>query len=59
MSVLPVPAHLNTGWERWRSPLLLAALLILALIAAIVLALNTPWVLDEPMPQYDWTSIIH
>jgi hypothetical protein len=37
--------------------LLLVALLLLALIAAFVLALNTPWVLDEPMPQYDWITM--
>jgi hypothetical protein len=41
-------------WQRWGSPLLLAALLLLALIAAFVLAVNTPWVLDQPMPQYSW-----
>ncbi|HET9222671.1 MAG TPA: hypothetical protein VFO07_09215 [Roseiflexaceae bacterium] len=55
--MLPVSAHPNTWWERWGGSVLLAALLILALIAAVVLALNTPWVLDEPMPQYDWTTI--
>jgi hypothetical protein len=44
-------------WQRWGGSLLLAALLILALIVAIVLAVNTPWVLDQPMPQIDWKTL--
>jgi hypothetical protein len=35
---------------------LLVTLLLLALVASIVLAANTPWVLDQPTQPYDWMS---
>jgi hypothetical protein len=35
---------------------MLVTLLLLALVAAIMLANNTPWVLDQPAQPYDWMS---
>lgn len=46
----------GSWWHRWGGSLLLVALLLLMLAAAIVLADNTPWVLDQPVQPYDWTG---
>jgi len=35
---------------------MLVTLLLLALVAAIMLANNTAWVLDQPAQPYDWMS---
>jgi hypothetical protein len=40
-----------------RQHMLLAILLLLVFIAAVFLAANTPWVLDQPLPPYDWASV--
>ena len=44
----------GSWWQRWGSSVLLVAMLLLVLAAAIVLANNTPWVLDQPVQPYDW-----
>ena len=47
-------AQLHSGWQGTRSALLLL-MLLLVLGATLVLAAYTPWVLDQPVPPYDWT----
>ena len=46
-------AHLFSG----RQDMLLVILLLLVFVAALVLAANTPWVLDQPLPPYDWAIV--
>jgi hypothetical protein len=41
-----------------RQGALLVILLLLVLGAAIVLAARTPWVLDQPMPPYNWAIVL-
>ena len=55
MPPVQAPVVQSIWRQRWGTPLLLAALL-LALVAAFVLASNTPWVLDQPAQPYDWMS---
>ena len=42
---------------RGRADVLLVILLLLVLVAALALAANTPWVLDQPLSPYDWAIV--
>ena len=57
MAMGHVPAQLQDWWQGRNGSLLLVALLLMVLIAAIVLAAYTPWVLDQPAQPFDWMSV--
>ena len=56
MPPVQAPVFQSLWWQRWGGSLLFAVLLLLALVAAIALATNTPWVLDQSTQPYDWMS---
>jgi hypothetical protein len=56
MPPVQAPIFRSVWWQKWGTPLMLVTLLHLALVAAIMLANNTPWVLDQPAQPYDWMS---
>jgi hypothetical protein len=49
-----MPAHFQDWWQGRGGSVMLVALLLMVLIAAIVLAAYTPWMLDQPAQPYDW-----
>jgi len=56
MPPVQAPIFQSAWWQKWGSPLLLVALLLLELGVSFVLAANTPWVLDQPTQPYDWMN---
>lgn len=57
MAMRPVSTRLHSGLQFTRSSLLLAVALLLVLVAALALAANTPWVLDQPIQPYSWVGV--
>jgi hypothetical protein len=57
MAMSPVSTDLHSGLQFTRSSLLLVIALLLVLVAALVLAANTPWVLDQPIQPYSWAGV--
>jgi len=45
---------LRAWWQSRGNALLLVILLLVVLAATLALAARTPWVLDQPMPPYNW-----
>ena len=54
MAMGHVPAHYQDWWQGRNRSLLLVALLLAVLVATIVLAAYTPWMLDQPTQPFDW-----
>lgn len=57
MAIRSGPADLRFGWQITRGALMLVAVLLLVLVAALALAARTPWVLDQPLPPYNWAIV--
>lgn len=56
MAIQPQSAHLHSWWQS-SGTALLVIVLFLVLIAAMMFAARTPWVLDQPLPPYDWAIV--
>ena len=54
MAMEHMPAHFQDWWQDRSGSLLFVAMLLAVLIATIVLAAYTPWMLDQPAQPYDW-----
>jgi hypothetical protein len=50
-------ADLHAWWRSRGNELLLVILLLVVLVVAVALAARTPWVLDQPMPPYNWAIV--
>lgn len=57
MAIGQVPAQTQSWWQSTGRSVLLVALLLVVLIAAVALAAQTPWVLDQPTQPIDWTLV--
>jgi hypothetical protein len=49
--------HLHSSRPSMGTALLLVTLLLVVLVAAVALAARTPWVLDQPLPPYNWAIV--
>jgi succinate dehydrogenase hydrophobic anchor subunit len=47
-------ADLHAWWQSRGNALVLVILLFVVLAATFALAARTPWILDQPMPPYNW-----
>ncbi len=54
MTMRTDPTDLRSGLQITGSLLIVVAVLLLVLAAAFALAARTPWVLDQPLPPYNW-----
>jgi hypothetical protein len=57
MAIRSGPADLRSRRQISGGSLMLVAVLLLVLVAAFVLATGTPWVMDQPLPPYNWAIV--